>query len=487
MVARRESRRPVSPVSASSEAGAAEPGANSGEARFAWTLAAAFLLVALVKAACHEPWRDELSDWGAAWEASSFKAFAAWAHYEGLPLGWPASVYLFRQVCGSFTALQYLHALLATFAVWCVARWAPLGRAGRVLFALGFLPFHGWGVLARPHGLTLAAGALACALASARPRRPLALACVLVVLSQTTVYGIVIAVAVWAAFVVEARLEHPRIARSGAVRAPWADRGGMLPWIGATALLAVAIVATVPFLMPPADSAYTGSWDFDLDPSHIRVTLAAVTDAFFPVRPPSPALPWEGRWILGPLVLIAATLIAARRPGGFVVWSLSGTGLVIFMHALIPGAARHRGYLFFAFFLALWLTGRRASEEARAAGSSSSAGAGSWWTRARAVATVVLLAAQVPAGLYIAARDLRGTFSPIREVAAYLHETGLDDHPLVGEPGWATAPIGALLERRVYVPASGRATAAVRYDSLLHRRVSDEELVGAARDLAAKA
>ena len=159
------------------------------EARFAVTVALACLALGLVKAALHEPWRDELNPWLIARHTASFAEAQAVYDTGGHPRLWHTLLWLTSRVTGDFMVWQALQAVFAAAGAWVFLRFAPFGRALRVLFVLGYFPAFEYGVIARPYGLGLALALAATAVLARRPGAVLSLALLLALLAQTTVFG----------------------------------------------------------------------------------------------------------------------------------------------------------------------------------------------------------------------------------------------------------------------------------------------------------
>src|SRR5260370_27109481 len=91
--------------------------------------------------------------------------------------------------------MQFVHRLLAGAGAFVFARWAPFERRERALFVFGYFPFYEYAVISRHYAAGALLTWLACA-AARSGRRLLILACALALLCQTTVYGIILAIAI---------------------------------------------------------------------------------------------------------------------------------------------------------------------------------------------------------------------------------------------------------------------------------------------------
>ncbi len=411
------------------------------EARFARGLAAAFLVVSVAKAFLHEPWRDEWGPWGVAADSASAADVIHAVRYSGHPWLWPLVVFALRRTIGGFVAVQMLTAFAATAAVWVVARFAPFPRWARALFACGYFPLFEYGSIARPYVLALLGACAAAALLRAARRRPLPFATVLFVLGQTSVYGVILAAAFGAAWLVDVR------------RAPRDERPSGAIVVAATTLVLAGFAAAALQMRPPADGSYAAEWNTSWDARRCLAALATVPRALLPL--PLPRLHFWNTHVLdrldaagaalgAALVLLVAAL-AARRPAALALWLVAVVGQLAFTYLKYEGFARHHGHLFLAFVAARWT----ASDDDGVA---------------RRVVLGVVLAVQCAAGLFAVAMDAALPFSTAVDAAREIRVRGLDAGPIVGNRAATTSAVAAALGRPFVFAETGRAASFFAWD-----------------------
>src|SRR5688572_19125283 len=112
------------------------------EGRFALAGAAALLVLAVLRVAFHEPWRDELHAWLFARNSSSLLDLAHNLRYEGHPILWYLPLWGLARLTANPVAMQVLLVAISTATAWVVLRHAPFSRVERVLLVLGYFFFY---------------------------------------------------------------------------------------------------------------------------------------------------------------------------------------------------------------------------------------------------------------------------------------------------------------------------------------------------------
>ena len=424
---------------------------SAGETRFARLVAGMFFAVSLAKLFTHEPWRDEWGPWGIALASDGLRQLWRALPYEGHARFWYFLVFALERVTGRFESVQLVTAVFATVAVWVVARFAPFPRWARVLFAVGYYPLFEYGSIARPYSIELAATCVAAAVFCRARRAPLPLAVALVVLAQTTIYGVILAAAFGVAWLADLWRAAP------------GDRA--LPshsWIAA-GIVGVSMVAAVAQMVPPSDSTFARGWRTKLEPSRVARVVATVTRGVTPL--PRPQVHFWNTHVLdgsprvecavGAAMLLVFSLLFVRSPSALLLWIVATAGLLAFEYIKYEGYARHQGHFFLAFLAAAWL----AMEAQRAAGAKNNVVA----SLGLAVLAVVLVV-NAAGGLLAVAVDWTFPFSTATAAAQTLRRRGLAELPAVGRRGSTTAAVAAVLGRPIVLAGTGRTSTFVSWD-----------------------
>lgn len=462
----------------------ASPRSSSPDWAFAAAVTVAFAVACGILTARHEPWRDEMQAWLLARDSASIPALLAHLKYEGHPPLWHTCLFLLqRTVSANPAIMQGFNWLLATAAVAVVALFAPFGRLQRALFGAGYFPLYMYGVIARDYALTLLLIVIACALFGRRSTGFVGLTLALCLLTQTSVFGLIVCLTLTAAVLLE-RIGPNSIRGTGDPRAP-------VFWAGLS-LIAVAIVAAIVQLNPPPDTGYGSGWHFALERKRFVRMLLALPAAFFPLQ----HFDW-GFWsrpilyyrrstrilgIAGAFVIAAWTCIGlSRRRLTLWVYVAATGGLLSFFYIKYPGELNHHGFLFVVFVASLWIF----LDEARATAHRSALRPG-WWDASLAPVLTAVLIFQAIAAWVPAASDFREVFSYGRTTAAFLRQSAFANDLLVAHrDATASAVLGFLPGRTAFFPASRRFGTFVVWDTVRLARVTDADIVARAESVAA--
>ncbi|PZF78936.1 hypothetical protein DK847_03905 [Aestuariivirga litoralis] len=421
--------------------------------------AALFLAVQVILAGQHEMWRDELQAWMLARDSASLTELLQNLRYEGHPALWHLLLMPLTRLSDGPEAMQVLHVLIATGTVYLVMRHAPFGLVVRVLLCLSYFLFYEYAQLARNYAPGVFLAFAFCALFPARRRHVLALAALLFLLAQTSVFGTFLAAALGAALLVEELL-----ARQAAGRA-WR----LTPRVAAAALIILAGLAlAVVQLRPPADSGFATAWYFGFETERLRLPFVALIDGYLPFPLPGPGywneVAMRAHPALGAIALLAVLLAMAvfiaglrRRPAALVAFLLATIACLAFFYVKYPGSVRHHGIVFIALVVALWI-----APSCTATGAGTAAGR---WQRASAVLLLLILAGQAAAGLTAALLDWRYPFSQAKATAGFISQHAGPADMLVGAAGPAASAVAGYLHRPVHYLESGSFGTFVRWDN----------------------
>lgn len=422
-------------------------------------LVAAFFALGLLLLLNHAMWQDECQAWLIARDSGSLAQLFHHLRYEGHPALWYLALYGLSRFTAQPLAMQLLHLTLATATVYVFLRFSPFTWLQKILFIFGYFPFFEYAVISRNY----AAGVLLiftyCAVFPLTFRRKyLVLAGLLFLLCQTSIYGLLIALALGAAQVWTA-LTDTRLNSAGASSELWA---------GAAILVAGASLAVLQ-LLPPPDSGFAVDWRFYADwPAAVR-TLNTIWDSYVPL----PALQvhfWNTNLVSQPylklalslLLLAVALLLFRRRPAALALFGLGSLALLSFTYTKYPGSLRHHGHLFILLVAAFWLSGYYPAKPEKP-GFIEKIGAGC--RRHRQGFITVLLSAQLLAGLTAASWGLCHPFSAGRETARFIQDQGLAGMPLAGDEDDAASVISGYLGRPIYYLCAHRWGSYVIWDN----------------------
>ena len=162
-------------------------------------LVVGFFFLGLVVILHHEMWQDEWQAWMIARDSASLPALFRNLRYEGHPGLWHALLYLITRFTHQALAAQLFHLLIATAAAYIFLKYSPFTTLQKALFIFGYFPFYEYAALSRNYaaGILLVFAWCACYQATHR-KNYLWLSLILFLLSQTSVYGLFLAMALGA-------------------------------------------------------------------------------------------------------------------------------------------------------------------------------------------------------------------------------------------------------------------------------------------------
>ena len=106
------------------------------------------------------------------------------------------------------------------------------------------------------------------------------------------------------------------------------------------------------------------------------------------------------------------------------------------------------------------------------------------WARAFSASLTLLFGIHVAAAGIASVQEYRFPFSTAPAVAEYLHQHGHDESVLVGHvDAYASAILGSSAQRQFYYPQSKRWGSYIIWDKTRLTRITDQEIIDAARAL----
>lgn len=428
----------------------------------------AFVVLAVVLALRHELWRDEWQAWLIARDSRSLGEILTNTRYEGHPPLWYFVLWGAARVSRHVFAMQLVNVAIGSATAAVVLWRAPFSRGVRAALVFGYFPLYEYGTIARSYGLGLLLLVSVCAVASRRPRRPVAISVLLGLMMLASAHALLVATAVAGALVLDAAIERRRAGHS------------MRPSPGlcaGAAILASAFVWSIVQITPPSDGAYGVGLSTPSDArstvppfDHVAIALVGHREV------PAMRIFHAGALLVGLLIVVGVAWRLQRRPAALALWS-TGVGLLIGLAWLrYSGSIRHFGHHYMVALAAFWL---EPSFVERRAGVTAGRGRGD---RLFAVAVAVALSAQLVTGARAAAKDLVDPYTPTAAAAKWVRENGLEDATLIGYPDATTLSIGAILDRPMLFLEQNRVGTFVLWRNDRHD-VTDGDVVAAAQQL----
>ena len=427
------------------------------DAVFHGILLVSFALLATWGILHHGMWRDELQAWLVAVDSRTLMELLNNLRLETHPCIWHLLLYGLSRFTANPIAMQLLHLGLAVTTIWVFLRFSPFRRVEKALFIFGYFPLYEYCLISRDYVLVVLLLFLLCTLLQNRPGRYLPIAVVLFFLTNTHVYGFLLALAFFAFLM----WEYVLCGHSG-------NRTPQPRWKLASAVsIAVLgfVLALWKCLLVPASM-----WRHSLTSDRLAQSAISIWRGYVPLPiqfPYWPRFAWNSNFLCDGFALpvfaigilsvalgIGAAGLLLDRPKGMFLYGLITIGVLIFQFIVYCGSSmREAGMLFIALISVFWLSAST-FERRTYSGPLGSIGARipSW----RRTFLMVLLAIHLAAGLYAYSAERTRPFSASRDAAQFLRRQGLAQAPIVASKETVTQGLAAYLERPIYYADSSR-------------------------------
>lgn len=436
--------------------------ASRGDNAFAAMLTLAFVSLALIGILNHEMWRDELQAWLIARDSLSISDLFHNVKYERHPALWHLCLYVLTRFTRDPIAMQLLHLAIASGTVLLFAKHSPFTKLQKVLFSFGYFPLFEYGVISRNYALGVLLIFACCVLLSKPERNYITLACLLALLSNTSAYGFIIAIAIVLTLVFECLIDQSR-------RPSDDDKfkiliGLFIFALGSAAFLVVFILPAnlenLSYVNPPVDSVHVFKDTF-------VYTLTKIWESYFPL----PNVFMHDFWNTN--ILMAVSEDTFRRAGALLSLGIFATslfffirkpivlflylcgtlGILLFTFTFFLGYVRHSGHLFMIFIACLWLSGRL---------SDSNILLYPWLIHSSSLFVkykprflTVVLCVHFAAGGFAISKDLIYPFTEIKNTAEYIKEHRMTGMLIAGSQDISVSPLTVYLNQKIYFPESG--------------------------------
>lgn len=442
----------------------------------------AFFILGLLGILNHAMWRDELNGWLIARDSSSLTDFWNNIRYEGHPILWYACLYLLNQITRNAIAMQIFHLLLATMGMGLFIYFSPFNRLQKLLFTLGYLPIYEYLLISRNYAIGVLFLFAFCTYFKSREKSYLGLAIILALLANSNAYCLLIAVALTITLVVE-------YIASKYINLEIKINASLQNTLLSLLIVLLGISLSVILLMPPTDSTLQGGadqWFLQWDFHRFNQALTRIWNSYILVLVPGDSKPPDVFLFaiisLGILAFLITIFLEYPIILGFY---LMGTGgIVLFTYLKFLGSARHYGHLYFILIIAFWLTRYYSPSNILTQfifkiPEKFTLIITRWlnWTKKYKITfLMIILYAQLAAGIVSFSRDVFLPYSASRETAQYIKDKGWQDRFIVGSEDFTISPISGYLERKIYYPESQAEGSFVLFNQQ-RKIVNDQEIL----------
>lgn len=420
---------------------------------FVILLVGAFAALQATSLITHEMWGDELQAWLIARDSFSIKDLLFNARFEGHPALWHLILFAVTRLTHEPFYMQLVHLALSTSAIFLLAKYSPFTRLQKVMIAFSYFLFFEYGTISRGYSLGNLALFSFCALYAAKPTRILALFCILAVLANTSMYGLIAAAVLGGAMLLQRSYEF--VKRTQKFSWHWFAGSAILLAAGAGSALQITsgrlanhVAMSAPGLVGPQYLAYHRTLGYFLQ--RIGSSILPLWQGYFPI-PEFNSHPWGSTiytWNIASLMPVWSilafsmmVLFCFSMRKSFIASSLylGGTVAMLCFGFL---ANRHRGILFVVLIGSLWLARQTPIQQF----------AQTSRLTLRSVTDKLLssiLAVQVAVCTAFFYLDLVHPFSASKDVSEYIRQHDLSHLTIIGTPDWLASPLSAWTKKKV--------------------------------------
>lgn len=170
---------------------------------FSEILLIVFILLGTLGIIHHAMWRDELQAWMITQHSHSLFDLYANLKYESHPPLWYWLLALIQRFSLNPFSMQVLHLMIATLNAWLLLKYSPFSKMQRFLLVFGFYFFYEYALVSRNYALGILFVFLFCILVRLPRRNYIFLTLVLMLLSLSSIFGLILAFAFVAFLVFE--------------------------------------------------------------------------------------------------------------------------------------------------------------------------------------------------------------------------------------------------------------------------------------------
>lgn len=416
-----------------------------------------FTLLGLIGILNHAMWRDELNPWLVARDSASLGELFQNIKYEGHPGLWYICLYVLNQFTSNPVVMQITHLIIASGFIYLFINFSPFNRIQKFLFTFGYLPFYEYLLISRNYAIGILILFAFCAFYNTRIKTYLILSVLLFILANSNAYCLFISVALGLALIVEYSLQKQ-------LAVPiLASRSNI---ICSLTIFLLGIILSLAQLIPPADSTLQGGlskWTLYFDGQHLGRSIIRIWNSYIVILIPGKSILEVVIFTILALGLFIFTLILLiRKPVALFFYSLATLEIILFTYVKFLGSARHYGHLYIVLIVSFWIASyyptsnlllkpllRRSNQFSQTMMTGLKVA-----QQYKSTFLLVILIAQLTAGIIAFSRDFVVPYSASRATASYIHRQKLDQMFIVGSRDATISPIAGYLNRKIYYPES---------------------------------
>ena len=444
---------------------------------FVISLVLIFLCVALINILNHEMWRDELQSWLTAKNSSSLANLFYNTRYDGQPTFWCLCLYFLSRFTDNPIVMQIFHLLIATTSIYVFARFSPFTKLQKILFSFGYFPLYEYGTISRNYAFGILFIFGFCAAFRARFKNYLIPFLFLFMLTQTSVYGLIIAISCGSILFFEI------IAQGSLLKSPTTLK---VQIVAGLSIFILGISSSIFQLIPPTDSGIAVGWT-----THFKtwLTLSTIWMSYIPIPDFSYHF-WNTNILssirlkafLGCILLGLSIMLLSKKPMALLLYLVGSFGLLAFIYVIFFGFLRHHGHLFILFIASLWISNYYPDQKCEWSFVNNF---NSSLSRYKNRIIVLILSANLIAGIFASCVDWVYPFSASKEVAKFITDKGMKNMLMLGHSDTVASGVAGHLNRPIYYPNSDRVGSFIIFDQK-RKPMKSDEILEKAKNLMAK-
>jgi len=448
-------------------------------------LVLSFFTVGFIGILNHEIWGDEFQAWMIARDSSSIIHLFQNLRYEGHPGLWYLGLYLITRFTHNPLFMQIYHLFIATVTVYILAKFSPFTNLQKWLLAFGYLSLFEYCLISRDYAIGVLFVYVFCALFPYRQKGYLLLSLVLFLLSNTNIYGLIIAITLGLTLVFDYLLKQPKLPQK-----KWDIILSIFIFISGIIICLIQII-------PPADADFASAWNFEFYWPRFTDSLYTLTRSYIAI----PTV-WEYNfwnkclvdWVTGEAVfalissfpqarfndsllgiqlyrlIISVSIIIFviglfwRKPVVLFMYTCGTLGILLFTYVKFFGYIRHHGHLFILLIACLWIS--HYYQESN------------FWVNfinlrmprlisnffnihqsAKKYHQILfwgILFVNMVGGVFALSSDIVHPFSESKAVANFIRQQNFNHIPIIGSVDSSASTQAGYLDRKIYYPESDR-------------------------------
>ena len=299
-----------------------------------------FLILGILGVLHHDMWRDELQAWMIVQNSHSLIELYTNLRYESHPPLWYWLLMLTQRFSLNPISMQWATLSIASMSAWLVLKFSPFNKLQKVLLIFGYFLFYEYTLMSRSYALDVLFVFIFCIVFKRPERNYLLLSLILILLSLTSMMGLIFAVSL-GAFLIFEFLENYSISCKNLPRA-----------ILALIFLVAAFCFSFNSMIPPQDGGYIK----DLIRTHIFQNFCFLINGVYLPDKFSllPGLLHRFFLIFSFSVLCVSLLFFIKKRSVLFLYVLGGALFVPFF-LIVSSYPRHFGHLFILLISCWWI------------------------------------------------------------------------------------------------------------------------------------